>query len=117
MDSGELQSRLVDFAVSVGIITDMLPHTRFGRQIAGQLVRCGTSPMANYAEACGSESKRDFIHKLSICLKEIRESGVWLTLIQRAKLLSDIDLSEVRSESDQLRRILGKSITTARSRS
>ena len=70
----ELEDRLLDFAARVGKVVDALPKTRLGRHIAGQLVRSGTSPAPNYAEACGAESKRDFTHKLGICLKELRES-------------------------------------------
>ena len=116
MDSDELQERLVDFLVEIGRVTDALPRTRFAKQISDQLVRSGTSPMANYAEACGSESKRDLIHKLAICLKEIRESNAWLRLIVKARLVTSNDISKLYEESDQLRRILGKSVSTAKAR-
>ena len=61
----ELEERLLVFAVRIGKIVDAIPETRLGRHIAGQLVRSGTSPASNYAEACGAESKRDFVHKLA----------------------------------------------------
>ena len=64
----ELEERLLEFAARIGKVVDALPNTRLGRHVAGQLVRSGTSPAPNYAEACGAESKRDFIHKLGICL-------------------------------------------------
>lgn len=60
---------------------DALPQSRLSRHVAGQLVRSGTSPAANYAEACAAESKRDFIHKLGIALRELRESRSWIKLI------------------------------------
>ena len=63
-----LEDRLLDFAARVGKMVDAIPDTRLGRQIASQLVRSGTSPAPNYAEACAAESKRDFIHKLGIAL-------------------------------------------------
>jgi four helix bundle protein len=85
----ELEDRLLDFAARVGKVVDALPDTRLGRHIAGQLVRSGTSPAANYAEACAAESKRDFIHKLGITLKELRESRVWVKLILKADLLPE----------------------------
>jgi len=116
MNPGELQERLVDFAVQIGTVTDALPDTRFGRQIANQLVRSGTSPMTNYAEACGAESRRDFIHKLNVSLKEVKESAVWLTLILRAKLIETIDVVSIQDEAEQLGRILGKSVMIATSR-
>ncbi len=83
----ELQERLLDFAVRIGAVVDALPKTRLARHIAGQLVRSGTSAPPNYAEACGAESKKDFVHKLGICLKELRESCVWLRLILKSRLL------------------------------
>ena len=74
MTSEELADRLINFAARVGKVVDALPDTRMGRHIAGQLVRSGTSPAPNYEEACAAESRADFSHKLSICLKELRES-------------------------------------------
>jgi four helix bundle protein len=72
----DIEERMLEFAARVGKAVDALPETRLGRHIAGQLVRSGTSPAPNYAEACAAESKNDFIHKLGIVLKELRESGV-----------------------------------------
>lgn len=66
----DLEDRLLDFSVRVGKVVDALPDTRLGRHVAGQLVRSGTSRAPNYAEACAAESKKDFIHKLGIALKE-----------------------------------------------
>lgn len=74
----EFEDRLLDFAARVGKVVDALPDMRLGRHIAGQLIRSGTSPAPNYAEACAGESKRDFIHKLGIGLKELRESRTWI---------------------------------------
>jgi len=71
--SDELVERLIDFAARVGKVVDALPDTRMGRHIGGQLVRSGTSPAPNYEEACAAESRADFVHKLSISLKELRE--------------------------------------------
>ena len=87
MDPEELSRRLLRFAVQVGRIADRLPDTRLGRHIAGQIVRCATSPPPNYEEACAAESRDDFIHKMSICLKELRETRMWLRLILEAELL------------------------------
>jgi four helix bundle protein len=74
MTSEELEDRLIDFAVRIGKVADALPDTRLGQHIAGQLVRSGTSPAPNYSEGCAAESRRDFAHKLSISLKELRET-------------------------------------------
>src|SRR5215831_13517449 len=74
MNSEEFSERLWRFAARVGKVVDTLPDTRLGRHVAGQLVRCGTSAPPNYDEACAAESKADFAHKLSIGLKELRET-------------------------------------------
>ena len=77
----DIEERLLDFAVRVGRAIDALPDTRLARHIAGQLVRSGTSPAPNYAEGSAAESKLDFLHKLGIVLKELRESSVWIRLL------------------------------------
>ncbi len=110
----DLAERLLDFAARVGKVVDALPESRLGRHIAGQLVRCGTSPAPNYAEACGAESCRDFVHKLSIALKELRESRCWIQLIIKAELLPEQRLSEILDECEQLCAIVAKSIVTAK---
>ncbi len=115
LDRDELADRLLEFAARVGKAIDALPETRLGRHIAGQLVRSGTSPAPNYAEACGAESRKDFIHKLSICLKELRESHCWIQLIIKAELLSESQMTKLSDECDQLCNIIGKSIVTAKS--
>ncbi len=115
LDRDELADRLLEFTARVGKAIDALPETRLGRHIAGQLVRSGTSPAPNYAEACGAESRKDFIHKLSICLKELRESHCWIQLIIKAELLSESQMTKLSDECDQLCNIIGKSIVTAKS--
>ncbi len=114
MKPGDLQERLLEFAAAVGKAVDALPDTRLGRHIAGQLVRSGTSPAPNYAEACAAESKNDFIHKLSICLKELRESHTWIRLIVKAELLPQTTMAGIEDECDQLCRVIGQSIVTAK---
>jgi four helix bundle protein len=110
----DLAQRLVEFAARIGKVVDALPDTRLGRHIAGQLVRCGTAGAPNYAEARGAESRKDFIHKLGICQKELRESQCWLDLIVHADLLPDYRLASLLDESDQLIAIIVKSIATAK---
>jgi len=114
MNAADISNRLLEFAVRIGKVIDVLPDTRLGRHIAGQLVRCGTSPAPNYEEACAAESPADFIHKLRICLKELRESSMWLRLISRSDLLPDHRLAELLDECEQLAKILGRSIVTAK---
>ena len=111
----DIEERLLEFAVRVGKAIDTLPDTRLGRHIAGQLVRSGTSPAPNYAEACAAESKKDFIHKLAIVLKELRESSVWIRLIVKSELVPEKRLELLRDECDQLCKIIAKSLVTAKS--
>ena len=105
---------MLDFAARVGKVVDALPDTRLGRHVAGQLVRSGTSPAPNYAEACAAESKRDFIHKLGIALKELRESRSWIQLIVKGDLLPELRMAPLLDEAQQLCNIVGKSIVTAK---
>lgn len=111
----DLEERLLLFAVRVGKAIDALPDTRLGRHIAGQLLRSGTSPAPNYAEACAAESKKDFIHKLGIVLKELRESSVWIRLIVKSELIIEQRLELLRDECEQLCKIIAKSLVTAKS--
>lgn len=110
----DIEERMLDFAVRVGKAIDALPDTRLGRHIAGQLVRSGTSPAPNYAEACAAESKKDFVHKLAIVLKELRESSVWIRLIVKSDFIPEQRLELLRDECDQLCKIIAKSLVTAK---
>lgn len=114
MTPDELSDRLLDLAVGVGKVVDALPDTRLGRHIAGQLVRCGTSEAPNYEEARAAESPRDFVHKLQIALKELRETGYWLKLAIRAEMLKQSRLSDLFDECNQLQRIVAKSVVTTK---
>ena len=111
----DIEERLLEFAVRVGKAVDALPDSRLGRHIAGQLVRSGTSPAPNYAEACAAESKKDFIHKLAIALKELRESNVLIRMIVKSELIPEQRLEQLRDECDQLCKIIAKSLVTAKS--
>ena len=114
MTSDELLERLIDFAVRVGKVVDALPDTRMGRHVAGQLVRSGTSPAPNYEEGCAAESRADFIHKLSICLKELRESRCWIRLIIKTDMLPEHRMVELLDECNQLWNIISQSVVTAK---
>ena len=112
--ASEIEERLIDFAVRVIKVADALPKTPAGKHIAGQLLRSGTSPAPNYAEARGAESNADFVHKLKIALKELNESCVWLRMICRAELMKQELLNELIDENQQLCRILNASVKTAK---
>ena len=116
MTPEELSDRLWKFAARVGKVVDALPDNRLGRHVAGQLVRCGTSSAPNYDEACAAESRADFAHKVSIALKEMRESRGWLKFIVIAELLPDKKIVALVSESEELAKILGKSVVTVKKR-
>jgi four helix bundle protein len=110
----DLEDRLLDFAVSVVELTESFPNSRAGNHIAAQLLRCGTSPLSNHGEVVAAESRTDFIHKLRICLKELRETRRWLRLAARLKKLGPLSgLPVCLSEIDELIRIFAASIRTA----
>ena len=81
-----LEERLIDFAVIIVSVVEALPNSKAGNHIANQLIRSGTSPAPNYGEAQSAESRNDFIHKMKISLKELRETMVWLKIIARKQL-------------------------------
>lgn len=109
----DIQERLINFAVDIIGLCSKLPNTPAGRHIAGQLLRSGTSPAPNYAEARGAESRKDFVHKLKIALKELNESNVWLEITRRSKLLTETDLKYIFEECIELRKIIASSFRTA----
>lgn len=112
----DIQERLVDFAVAIIDLTAKLPRISAGRHVARQLLRSGTSPAPNYAEARGAESRRDFIHKLRIVLKELNETYIWLEVIQKSRLLKATKVTLLKAECDELGRIINASIRTSMSR-
>jgi four helix bundle protein len=88
----DLEERLLEYSVRIIGIVEQLPNTRTGNHVAGQLLRSGTSPYPNHGEAQASESPRDFIHKLRISLKELRETQRWIKLIHRLPLIENPEL-------------------------
>ncbi len=111
----DLEDRLIDFAVRIVHAAESLPKTKVGNHIAGQLIRSGTSPAPNYGEAQSSESRADFIHKMKVSLKELRETKVWLLMIIKADLIKPASkLKTLIDESDQLISIFVSSIRTAK---
>ena len=116
MNQQELSERLWDFAARVGKVVDALPDSRLGRHVAGQLVRSGTSAAPNYDESGAAESRADFVHKLSVALKELRETRGWLRFVVKVDLLPEKQMAGLVDEAEQLCRILGKSVLTAKGR-
>ena len=110
----DLEERLLEYSVTVIRVVEQLFKTRTGNHVAGQLLRSGTSPYPNHGEAQAAESNRDFIHKIRISLKELRETQRWLKLIQRVPLTKNPDsLSELLRETEELIKIFVTSIKTA----
>ena len=110
----DIQKRLVDFAARIIRVTEHVPNTYAGKHIVRQMTRSGTAPAPNYAEARSAESTADFIHKLKVAHKELNETGVWMEIIVASQLLPEKLLIPLMDECDQLARILGSSIKTAR---
>ena len=112
----DLEERLLDYAVRIIRLVEALPGTRAGNHVAGQLLRSGTSPLPNHGEAQAAESRADFIHKLKVCLKELRESLRWLRLVQRVPLLKAAKVDPLLNETEELIRIFVKSGKTSQQR-
>ena len=111
--SENIENRLIELAVQACGVAVSLPRTRLARHIGGQLERCSTASAANYAEARSAESKRDFIHKMKICLKELRETSVWLKLGQKTSHCKATLAQSAIRECDELIAIFVASVQTA----
>lgn len=110
----DLEERLIEFSLLVIRIVEILPDNKIGNHIGGQLLRSGTSPAFNYGEAQSAESSNDFIHKMKVCLKELRETKISLKIIKRKPLLSSTEIiDKTFKECDELVAIFVKSIATA----
>jgi len=111
----DLEDRLIDFAVLIVEISESLNNSKAGNHIAGQLVRSGISPALNYGEAQSAESRNDFIHKLKILLKELRETLVALKIIKRVSITNKIEIvDEGIIECNELISIFVTSVGTAK---
>ena len=114
----DLEERLINFSVLVIEIVNTMSNTKAANHLSGQLVRCGTSVSLNYGEAKGGESRKDFIHKIQIVLKELRETFICLKIIYRAKLYKSKEkIEEALNECNELISIFVKSVITARKNS
>src|SRR3712207_4514387 len=110
----DLEERLLEFAARIVRLVESLPKTRASAHLGGQLMRSGTSPLLNHGEAESAESPDDFVHKLRICLKELRETSRCLKLIERVPLVTTPSLLvPPLRENDELIRIFVASVRTA----
>ena len=113
----DLEERLLGYAAAIIRLVREMPKDREANHVAGQLLRSGTAPLPNHGEAESAESPADFIHKLRICLKELRETRRWLLLVQRVPLVNPPSVARaVLLETDELIRIFVASIRTAEKR-
>jgi four helix bundle protein len=108
-----LEERLINFAVLILEITEKLPETRGSNHLSAQLGRSGTAPALHYGEAQSAESRKDFIHKMKLALKEMRESLICLKIIERKRYLGDQSIINSLLELNELISIFVKSIETA----
>lgn len=110
----DLEERLMEFAVRIIRVAESMQRSPAGSYVADQLLRSGTSPYGHHGEAEGAESRDDFIHKLKVCYKELREARRWLRLVQRVPLVAKPELLEVLlTEAEELVRLFSASLRTA----
>ena len=109
----DIAVRLVNFGAMVVRLVAALPQDRAGKHIADQLLRSATSGGSNYEEGRSAQSRRDFVHKVSLAAKEMRESVYWLGLVERARLAPHHDIPPMLREANELVAILMASAKTA----
>ena len=110
----DLEERLMDFSARIIRLAESLPKSRSGNHVGGQLLRSGTSPYFNHGEAESAESPSDFVHKMRVCLKELRETYRCLRLIRHVPLIKPASkVDSLLSETDELIRIFFTSVQTA----
>ncbi len=110
----DLEDRLIDFAIRISEVAEAIPNTLLGNQIKGQMTRSGSSPALNYGEAQSAESTNDFVHKIKIVLKELRETLVCLKIVVRKPLITPISkMDPILKENNELIAIFVKSADTA----
>jgi four helix bundle protein len=108
----DLEGRLLEFSARIVRLVDALPNTRAANHLAGQRLRCGTSPYGNHGEVEAAESRKDFVHKLKICLKELKETRRWLQLACRSSIVSAPKTAAILKETEELIKIFFSSIRT-----
>jgi len=114
MKRNELEERLIDFSVLIIKLSSSMNKTKAGQHLSGQIIRSGTSVALNYGEAQSAESKKDFIHKMQVVLKELRETFVCLKILEKAELCTKGELVlHALKENDELISIFVKSVSTA----
>ena len=116
MDPKQLEERLIEFASTIIDMTKQMPLSYASEHLSRQILRSGTSPALNYAEAQAAESRSDFVHKMKICLKELRETHVCLKIIAKQAWLPDAQMDNLLKECNELVAIFTSSTKTAASK-
>ncbi len=109
----DLEERLIEFASRIIDLAEALPKTMAGKHLGGQILCSGTSPTLNYAEAQSAESRNDFVHKMKICLKELRETLVCLKIISKRAWFSESKLMALLTENNEPVSVFVSSTKTA----
>ena len=113
----DLEERLLEHSASIVRLAESMAKTKAGNHVAGQLLRSGTSPYFHHGEAEAAESQRDFVHKMGVCLKELRETKRALKLVKRVPLVqSPAEVDSLLIETEELIKIFFVSIRTAKKR-
>jgi len=109
-----LEERLITFAVLIIQFIEAMPNSKAANHLSGQLLRSGTSPALNYGEAQSGESNSDFLHKIKVVLKELRETLVCLKIIHQSRnYSSEESIKNLLKEADELVAIFVTSVKTA----
>jgi four helix bundle protein len=109
----DLEDRLINFSVLILDLTEKFPNSYSSKHLGSQLIRSGTSPALNYGEVQSAESAKDFIHKMKVCLKELRESHICLKIISKKNYVNSETINPVIQECSELVAIFTSSIKTA----
>lgn len=110
----DLEDRLIEFAIMTSDLIEILPNTKLANHLGSQGIRSCTAPALMYGEAQSGESQKDFIHKIQILLKELRETKICLKIFLRKRLLKDVIICPVLRENEELIAIFAKSVKTAK---
>lgn len=116
--SEDFAERLLDFATQVIRLSGHLDKSHTGRLVSNQLLRSATSAGANWEETCGAESRSDYVHKMQIVLKELRESSYWIKLIKKANIIPELNaqIEALHQETTELVKIIAKSVVTVKNK-
>lgn len=116
MNREEFTDKCIAFSIKINKLRKYLREKQHEYNNSDQIQRSGTSIGANYSEACDAESPSDFVHKMSIALKEANETMYWLRVLYGSELISKHQYDELWSDAEEMYRILTASIKTAKSK-